>query len=168
MKTKQKLLTWILVVALTFLLTTFACCDDKPQGQKIDVKLQSIKSNQMLVVVNNGDGDFDQYVVTLGEEGVNATIGEEVLSYLVTNSNLTLDWTDSTYGKTINKIGKLAPDANLQQYVAIYTSYKQDASTYAGATQYKLGGTYVYTAGLGISSLTVKAGVVLYFEMQTW
>lgn len=161
MKNAKRLSAWILAVALVVSLLAFTACVDKPRSQELtELTLPAMNDNQLAVIIKNGDKDYTSIVLPLGE---NKT-AEDVLTYLKTEGTITLEWNDSSYGKFITKIGKIAP-ASTSEWVGVYTSDKAQQDTGAFAKTYTVGETTLTTSIVGVSSLKVAAGHVLYFEL---
>ena len=170
MKNTKRLLTWILVAMLVVSAVALVACVAKPQIVELtELTLPEMDDDQMVIIVKNRNDTYTAHVVTLGGKGTDATTVEGVISYLVQLNMLTVDWTDGgETGKWLNDIGGLAPDANAHEYVAIYTSVTGDWSAGAGDYGYVIDGVTVAYSGYGVSSMSVEAGAVIYFELQTW
>ncbi len=162
---RTKLLTWILAVVLALTAICFVACDDKPVSVELEgLKLPKLKDNEVAVVIKNGEKDFDVLTMTLNGEKT----GEEVVAKLVADGKLTVDWTDSSYGKWLNGIGSLKPDASKKEFVSVMTSVEKDYGTGAGVSTYTIGDVKLVTSAVGISQMTVESGAVIYFEIQTY
>ena len=169
MKNTRKLLTWILVAVLIVTTVALVACVDKPQPVALsDLELPTLKDNQMAVIIKNRNDTYTAHVVTLGSKGCDATTVEGVISYLVERNLLTVDWTDSETGKWLNDIGGLEPNAGAHEYVSVYTSVQKDQGAGASATAYSIGSITVGYSQYGVSGMSVEAGAVIYFELQTW
>ena len=169
MKTQKRLLTWILVAVLVVTALALVACVDKPRPvQLTELKLPELKDNQMAVIIKNGDNDYTSYVVTLGTGGTDATTAEGVIQYLHDEADLTVNWTDSEFGKYLHGIGGISEDTANSAYVIVFTSVVKDQGTYAGVTTYDVGDVTIVEAGVGISSMTVEAGAVIYFEIVSY
>ena len=165
MKNTTKLLTWILMVVLVFLVLGLSACVEKPTPQNLtDLKLPNLRGKQVAVIIKNGENDYTAYVVNLTDE---MTTVEHVLQYLKDNG-MQLDWTSSDYGKMINSIGKLTPDASKNEFVAFFTSVQSDKGTGAGVPTYYVGGVEIVSAQVGVSDAIVRSGSVFYFEISTY
>ena len=166
---KKRLLTWILTVLLAFCAVCFVACDDKPMASELtELVLPTMAQDQMAVIIKNGEKDYTSIVVTLGKGGVNAKTAEEVLAYLQDEGVLSVQWTDSDYGKFLSGIGKLAPDASKNEFVTVLTSVAKDKGSWAGVTTYKVGDVEIASAAVGVSELTVETSAIIYFEIQTY
>ncbi|MCH5151647.1 MAG: hypothetical protein J1F65_03190 [Clostridiales bacterium] len=171
MKTQKRLLTWILVAVLAVMSLALVACVDKPQPvQLTDLTLPQLASNQMAVIIKNGENDYTCYVVTLGKGGAEATTAEEVLDYLVEAAALDLDCSGSGSEKFINRIGGIIPNPNADdyEYVEIFTSNSAFFATWAGANEYTVDNVTLKSAGVGIHDLGVTAGDILYFELSVF
>ena len=171
MKTQKRLLTWILVAVLVVTTLALVACVDKPEPvQLTDLTLPELKSNQMAVIIKNGDNDYTSYLVTLGRGGTDSKTAEGVLDYLVEVSGLTLECDGTGSSKMINKIGNIAPDPNSSdyQYVEIFTSNSDFYGDWAGVTTLEVGEITLKSASKGIHELEVKAGDILYFQISVF
>ena len=169
MKHTKRLLTWILAVVLVVASFALVACVDKPEPiQLTDLTLPELESNQMAVIIKNGDNDYTCYVVTLGNGGTNATTAEGVIQYLHDQAGLTVDWEDSSYGKMIHRIGGISEDAANSAYIIVFTSVVADQGTYAGVPTREAGDVSIVESGVGVSSMTVEAGAVIYFEVISY
>ena len=161
------LLICLLLVALT--LCVLASCVDKPQAKHLtDLELPTLKSNQAAVIIKNGKNDYTSYVVNLDKVGEADLTAEDVLAYLQDNGELKLDWADSTYGKYINAIGGITPDASKNEYVTVLTSNGNFQGTWAGVDEIKVGDVTLKSAAVGVSELGVAGGDVIYFELASY
>jgi hypothetical protein len=154
---KNKILALILIVALTCL--SLASCFGKVDSE-----------GNVTIVIANRDGSYTEYDVAL-EDIENKDEGAAgVLEQLARSESdpLVLDMQDSTYGKFVNAIGSLVPDAMAGEYVSVYTSVEADfdVSEYVSETAYK--GVTLKTAGVGISSMQVPAGAIIYFCIESY
>lgn len=170
MKHSKILLTWISVAVLVVSALVLVACDDKPQTVELtDLTLPEMRDDQMALIIKNRNDTYTAHIVTLGEGGTNATTVEGAISYLVELNMLTVDWTDGIdTGKWLNDIGNLQPDADAHEYVAVYTSVESDWGVGASTTSYSIGDVTVAYANYGVSQMSVEAGAVIYFELQTW
>ena len=168
MKHIHKILICVLLVALT--LCAFASCDDKPQAKHLtDLQLPQLKDNQIAVIIKNGDGDYTGYTVNLDKVSAQEKItAEDVLAYLKEVSDLALDWTDSSYGKYINSIGGITPDASKNEYVTVLTSNTEFQGAWAGVDELKVGDVTLKSASVGVTELGVAQGDVIYFELASY
>ena len=167
MKRINKILICILLVALA--LCAFVSCDDKPQAKQLtDLQLPKLKDNQIAVIIKNGEADYTSYTVTLDKVGAGELTAEDVLAYLKDEAELTFDWADSTYGKYINAIGGITPDATKNEYVTVLTSNTAFQGTWAGVDELKVGEVTLKSASVGVSELGVAAGDVVYFELASF
>ena len=164
MKTKR-LLTWILVAVFAVLAMTFVACVDKPQAQELtELVLPTLDKDQMAVIIKNGEKDYTSITVTLGKNGVEAQTVEDVLAYLKDEGTLTVEWTDSGYGKFITRLGKIKP-ASANEWVAVFTSNPAEFDTGAWAITRTVGDVTLTTSIVGVSELSVAAGYIIYFEL---
>lgn len=163
---KTRFTTWVLSVLLFICCIALVACVDKPVAKQLEeLTLPKLKDGQMAVIIKNGDKDYTSYTVTLTE---NMKTGEDVIEYLAQEAELDVDWTESEYGKYINKIGGLSPDASKNEYVTVLTSVAKDKGNYAGVTTYTVGDVTLVSSQVGISEMTVEQGAVIYFEIASY
>ena len=166
MKNTKRLLTWILVAVLVVLTVALVACVDKPEPvQLTELKLPELKDNQMAVIIKNGDNDYTSYVVTLGKDGTDAKTAEEIIQYLHDETDLYLDWKESTYGKYLNGIGGAKPQSS-SEWVTVLTNdseFQDNASAYK--IVYTVGEVTLVSSNVGVTDLAVKAGTIIYFEV---
>ena len=166
---KKRLLTWILTVLLAFCAVCFVACDDKPVASELtELVLPTMAQDQMAVIIKNGEKDYTSIVVTLGKGGVDAKTAEDVLTYLQNEGVLSVQWTESDYGKYLTGIGKISPDASKNEFVSVLTSVAKDKGSFAGVTTYKVGDVEIVSSAVGVSEMTVEPGAIIYFEIQTY
>ena len=171
MKTQRRLLTWILVAVLVVAMLALVACVDKPEPvhlTELDISALQLEDNQMVVVIKIDDSNYDCYVVTLGEGGTDATTAEGVITYLNKQGALAVDWEDSDYGKYIHSIGGISEDTANGAYIIVFTSVEADQGTYAGVPTRIAGDITIVESGVGISSMTVQPGAVIYFEIISY
>ena len=160
-----KLLTWILMVVLVVCAVGLVACVEKPTPQDLtELKLPKLKDNQVAVIIKNAEKDYTSYTVALSED---MTSVEDVLAYLKENG-MSLDWTDSDYGKMLNSIGKAVPDFSKNEFVAFFTTVEGDKGNWAGVPTYVVEGTQIVSAGVGVSDAKVQSGAIFYFEISTY
>ncbi len=166
MKRTNKLLTWILAVTLLLCSLAFVGCVENPTKpqQLTQLILPTLKQDQVAVIIKNSESDYVNYVVTLSEDMLTV---EDVLQHLKDNG-LVIDWDDSQYGKKLNAIGKILPDAGKNQFIAFFTSVESDKGNWAGVFTYTIGDVQVVSAQVGVSDAKVESGAVYYFEMSTY
>lgn len=166
MKRTKRLLTWILAVVLIVVCAALVACVDKPQAEQLtELTLPKLNSDQMAVIIKNGDKDYTSYTVTLTED---MKTGEDVIRYLIDEAGLSVTWTDSEYGKYIDSIGGAKPDASKNEYVNVLTSVAEDKGSWAGVKTYEVNGVTLVAAAVGISQMSVEAGAVIYFETDVY
>lgn len=166
MKHTKRLPTWILAVLLIAASVALVACVDKPAAKQLtELTLPDLKDNQAAVIIKNGENDYTSYTVTLNED---IKTGEDVLQYLVDAQTLTVDWTDSEYGKYINALGKLCPDQTKNEYINVLTSVDKDKGNWAGVKTYTVGDVTLVAAQVGISEMTVESGAFIYFEIDSY
>ena len=154
---KKRILAAVLLLALT--LTALCSCFGSV-AERGDVT----------VVIENRDGSYTEYKVYL-EKVENKSEGAvgilENLSKREKNP-LPLDMSNGPYGKFLNSIGTLTPDASENEFISIYTSVEKDFGTFLGAEEIDYGGTLLKSAGVGMSSLTIESGTVILFRIEKY
>ena len=159
----------IIVLLVAFTLCALVSCDDKPQAKQLtDLTLPTLKDGQAAVIIKNGDNDYTSYTVTIDKVGEGDVVAEDVLTYLVEQAGLVIDWADSTYGKYINAIGGITLDASKNQYIEVFTSNTDYQGTWAGVTTVEAGDVTLKSASVGVSELGVANGDVIYFELASY
>ena len=163
-----KILICVLLVALT--LCAFASCDDKPQPKTLTDVIPELNEHEVAVVIKNSDSDYEVFVVDLTKDVPTASsaLCQTLLVYLKDNKGLVLDWSSSDYGMYINAIGGITPDASKNEYVEVYTSNPDYQGTWAGVTTIEAGDITLKSASVGVSSLQVSFGDVIYFELASY
>lgn len=165
---RARSIIWILITALLVLAMALSACVDKPTAQEVtELILPTLDVNQMAIIVKNGNKDYTNIVVTLGFGGVMAKNVEDVLNYLNEQGTLTVVWQDSAFGKFIVGIGKAQVSSD-GEFISILTSVEQDKGSWAGVTRYSVGGVNLVSSQVGVSEMTVEAGAVIYFEIDTY
>lgn len=157
----KKLLSLLLTAVLAACLTMSAC----------DIKLteKDFASEGVATVVVASE-EMLEYEVNLAEvkDGKSAF---SLLQYLVTAKNLTLECTYSSYGPYLTAFGDasdttgkkmLRQDVATSTYLYIYTSVEKDydVSGYATTVEYK--GKTLTSSGVGIGSMSVVDGAIIY------
>ncbi|MGN0772149.1 MAG: hypothetical protein ACI4MI_06160 [Christensenellales bacterium] len=142
----------IVCLALALVLCAVACQPEMPSA------------GQVTVVVAPLEGQATEYTVDLSviaeDGGVIA-----ILDYLKDNEGLDYVSEDSGYGAYITKLGVLEQNYATGEYIYIYTSVANDAdvSQYATTVEYK--GQTLTSSGVGVSSMTVEDGAIIYFTI---
>ena len=168
MKRIYRILICILLVVATLLALT--SCDDKPQPKTLADVIPELHEHEVAVIIKNGEGEYEVYVVDLVEE-MGTTISSlcsVLLSHLQTTEDLYIDWSLSEYGRFINAIGGITPDASKNEYVEVFTSNPNYQGTWAGVTTIEAGDITLKSASVGVSILQVRFGDVVYFELATY
>lgn len=113
-----------------------------------------------------GGDTLTTYTVELDELTDSTAIA--LLNYLVSAEDMHLSTNDSGYGAYITEIGALAEDTTTGTYIYVYTSVESDKDTSAWGTSLEIEGTTVYSSGLGISSMSLTDGCVIYIATITY
>ena len=119
------------------------------------------------VVVENGES-YEVYTISL-ETVENKSEGAwGVLEALANREKnpLHLVKEDGGYGAFITEIGGIKQDASSGSYVMVYTSVKSDS--YEGAPSVDYDGVTLYQSAVGLSGMTVEAGTVILFRLESY
>ena len=149
----KKILSLILVVVMLFCLVS---CFTTTVAEQGDVTF----------VIENRDGSYDVYKMYL-EDVENRDKGAlGVIESLNSRENnpLPVDMA----GTWMNSIGSLLPDSEKHEYISIYTSLERDFGTGDFAATIEYEGQTLTTSGFGIESMSVEAGTVILFRIETW
>ena len=126
------------------------------------------EKGDVTVVVEVAEGEYEVYKTYLEnvENKSNGALG--VLENLRDRENdpLHLVYSESTYGAFVTEIGSIKEDAAAGAYVMVYTSVQADS--YEGAPVVNYEDTELYSAGLGISTMTVNSGTVILFRIEVY
>ena len=126
------------------------------------------ESGDVTVVIEVAEGEYEVYKTYLEnvENKNNGALG--VLENLRDGENdpLHIVYSESTYGAFVTEIGSIKEDAASGAYVMVYTSVRADS--YEGAPVVKYEDTDLYSAGLGISAMTVNSGTVILFRIEVY
>ena len=168
MKRINRILICLLLVALT--LCVLASCDDKPQPKTLEDVIPELGEHEAAVIIKNGENDYEVYVVKLigGDYVYSSSFCVTVLAYLRDTKGLVVDMTESEYGMFINAIGGITPDAANHEYVEVFTSNPEYQGTWAGVTTIEAGDITLKSASVGVSSMQVGFGDVVYFELASY
>ena len=151
----KRILALILCIAVT-LIATVSCT------AKVG------ESGDVTVVVEVSEGNYEVYKTYLEnvENKDNGALG--VLQNLKAREEnpLHLVYSDSTYGAFVTEIGSIKEDSAAGAYVMVYTSNAADS--YEGAATVNYGETVLYSAGVGISAMSVTEGTVILFRIEVY
>ena len=122
-------------------------------------------SGEVTVVVENSDGSFDRFKVSL-EDVENKNDGAKgIMEHLSGRSDrLYVDMVEGSYGAYVTAVGSIKENSLTGIYVVVYTSVKFDS--YEGSPTVEYEGTTLYQSGVGLSSMTVSAGTVILFRAE--
>ena len=126
------------------------------------------EAGDVTVVIETEDGKYEVYKTYL-EDVENKSEGVVgVLEHLKSREDnpLPLDMADSTYGKYIYGIGSREEDLSAKKYVMVYTSLEKDFGTWDGVGTLEYEGVSLKSAGVGISSMSVEAGIIILFRLE--
>lgn len=148
----KKILTLILTIAM--LATVLCgCADPNPDAIKGTATVVVAGTTNQTYSVNFEDAKLTK----------NST-AYDLLAYLNEKENLTLESTDGTYGKTLNKVGDLVNGVN-GKYIYVYTSIAQDFDTSAYVTTVTYEGKTLTSSGVGISAMHIADGCIIYVTL---
>ena len=149
----KKIIAFILLIALT--ITALCSC-----GTAI------AENGDVTVVVEAADGEYEVYKTYLEnvENKKSGALG--VLENLRDREEnpLNLVMEDSTYGAFVTEIGSIKQADGA--YVMVYTSVKSDSYEDAPSVEYD--GMTLYQSGVGLSGMSVEAGTVILFRLESY
>ena len=125
------------------------------------------EQGDVIVVVENTDGTYSVYDVYLEKVENKSEGAKGILEYLNTrDDSLYLEMVDSSYGAYVSAIGSIKEDGTAGAYVMVYTSVASDS--YEGAPTVDYNSTTLYQSGVGLSGMSVEAGTVILFRLETY
>ena len=149
--------TLALLILISMALLSFASCAGKVAEE-----------GNVTVVVESEDGKYEVYKTYL-EEIENKTDGAlAVIKHLSEREEnpLHLVYSDGSYGAYITEIGSIKEDPTSGKYVMIYTTTETDS--YADAPTVTYGEALLFSSGVGINLLSVEAGTIILFRVETF
>ena len=155
----MKVITKILALTLAMILAALCLFSCSP---KVD------EEGDVLVVIEFEDGTAKEYELLL-EKVENKDEGAAgILEYLKNREEdpLSLNMSDSTYGKYIHGIGGIEEDTAANKYVMVYTSVEKDFGTWEGVGELTYKGRTLKNAGVGVSEMTVESGMIILFRLE--
>ncbi len=153
----KRISTIIIAIAMCLVLVVAAGCN-------ADVTVGS-EGTASLIITTDTD-ELTTYTVMLEDLEDNTVVS--LLDYLVDTEELHLVYTDSTWGAYITEIGTLAEDYTTGTYIYLYTSVDSEMDTSAYATSLEVAGVTVYSSGLGVTSMSLTDGCVIYITAVTF
>jgi len=165
MKKTLKLISFIL--ALTLLAFSLMACGDDP----VTDNTPKTEESSTVEVGNQSSGKVVTIVVGGTKEKVysvdysNVDLEEGVLSvfkYLGNEGLLSYKADDTGYGAFLTEVGDLKQDAASGTYIYLYTSIESDQDVSAYATEKVWNGTTLVSSGVGITSMKVENGAIIY------
>jgi hypothetical protein len=153
----KKLLSLILTLAL--IMCAFASCSLFGGVEE---------EGAVTVVIETEDGKYDVYKANLEEVENKSEGAVGVIEALRDRKDkpLSVNMTDSAYGKYIKGIGGLEEDALSKKYVMTYTSLEKDFGTWDGVGTLEYGGVTLKSCAVGVSAMTVEAGMIILFRLE--
>lgn len=169
---QNKLFTLLAILVLSALLAVaFVACAPAPETQVVDKGEQKTETTFKV-----GDAGTVSVVIASKEEGGKATeyivekskLGEaktalEALAYFKANNGLTYTAEDSQYGAFLTQVDALNANNDEKIFINVYTSVESEKNTWAGAKTVKYKGFELYEGGVGVSSLSIPDGAIIYF-----
>ena len=165
MKKTLKLIAFAL--ALTLIAFSIMACGDDPvtdntpkteETSTVEVGDQS--SGKVVKIVVGGTKEKAYYV-----DYSKIEITEGVLSvfkYLANEGLLSYKADDTGYGAFLTEVGDLKQDAASGTYIYLYTSIESDQDVSAYATEKVWNGITLVSTGVGITSMKVENGAIIY------
>lgn len=149
-----------LIIAVIMTVMALASCDLISMFGKV------AEEGDVTVVVESADGSFEVYKTYLEsvenkDEGAKGVI-ENLRDREENPLNLVME--DSTYGAFVTEIGSIKQADGA--YVMVYTSVKSDS--YEGAPSVEYDGMTLYQSGVGLSGMSVEAGTVILFRLESY
>lgn len=137
-----------LLLTLIVLLSFASCLPQNHVDDKGEITVVIMEETPLVYQVKLDDVDMT--------EGALA-----VVKYLQAEKGLALEYQDSTYGAYLTKLGNIATDN--KGYLSVFTSVEADwdVSIYCVTKEYN--GTTVKSSAVGVSSMSVVDGMILYF-----
>ncbi|MGN0784007.1 MAG: hypothetical protein ACI4M0_06690 [Christensenellales bacterium] len=142
----------IKLVSMLTLLTILVCC----------FVGCAPKANMTVVVTTDPN---TVYTVDLNKlkEGCNAM---DVLEYLKEKQGLTYVAQDSDYGPFLTEVLTLKQSEDFNPYISIYTSVQAEQMTDYDGVEYE--GVMLYPSSVGIGSMTVEEGCIIYITLISY
>lgn len=142
----------ILVMLITLL--TFGACEIS----------RTVDTEGDFTVVVDGETDL---VYSIKLEDLDLSKGAlSILLYLQETEGLNLVYENSTYGAYITEVGGLKTDSN--GYVSLFTSYQPEWDVTEWCVKAEYNGVEVATAAVGVSSMSVIKGEILYIKYVSY
>ncbi len=140
------------ILAIVLLLTLCLCLGgcQTPNGTEGTVTF----------VVAKGE-DTDTYIVPLSifEQAPDAF---DVLDFLEEECGLDYEALEGAYGVYLTKVGDIVEDGAAGVYVGLWTSYEGDFDVSVLATEVDYNGKTLTSSGVGLSSMHIEDGVIIY------
>ena len=148
---KTKLFKILSVTALLILALSVMLTGCKP----------TIDSEGIATIVVANDKGIETYEVPLGAlDGATGAIA--ALDYLKAEGKLDYTATDGGFGAYLTEVGHLKEDGAKGIYIGVWTSVVKDADTSVYATVKTYNGITLTSAGVGISSMSLEDGCIIY------
>lgn len=142
----KKLLTIFLAIMVVF---SLVACTPKQVDEEGIITVVVMQETPLTYSVKLEDVDLSEGALS-------------VLKYLNTEKGMPLEYSTSEYGAMINKIGGITAD-NKTGFISVFTSVEKDwdVTEYCQTREYE--GVTVKSSAVGVSSMSVVKGMVIYF-----
>ncbi len=144
----------IAIAMCLVLVVTAGCYADVPAGS----------SGTASLIITTDTDELTTYTVSL--EKLEDATAVSLLEYLVDTQELHLVIEDGSWGAYITEIGTLVATADT--WISIYTSVESDKDTSSYCTTVDIDGITVYTSGLGVTSMSLSDGCVIYITLGSY
>ena len=126
------------------------------------------ETGDVTVVVETESGEYEVYKTYLENVENKETGAVGVLENLRDREKnpLSINMSDSSYGKYIHSIGSITEDTAAKKYIMVYTSLERDFGTWAGVSELTYDGVTLKSVGVGVSSMSVEAGTIILFRLE--
>lgn len=155
-----------LILALTLIVFAFASCGDPVTDNTPDAETSNVvevgnqSSGKIVKIVVGGT---NEKVYSVDFSGIEIKEGAlSVFKYLEDAGKLSYEADDTGFGAFLTEVGELKQDAATQTYIYLYTSVEADFDTSAYKTEKNWNGMTLVSAGVGLTSMTVENGAVIY------
>ncbi len=141
----KKLLTVFLAIMVAF---SLVACNPKQVDEKGTITVVVMQETPLNYTVKLEDLDLSEGAFS-------------VVKYLNVEKGMSLEYENSVYGAYITKIGDISTDS--AGFVSVFTSVERewDVTEYCVTKEYN--GITVKSSAIGLSSMSIVEGMVLYF-----
>lgn len=117
------------------------------------------RKDSFRLVIGNDDS-VTEYAINLDAPAGNTVL--DALNYLKSRGSIEFEYTLSTYGAYVHKVGHIEEKPAEGRYVYFWTSNSADFDVSAYATEKSYDGQTLVSAGVGVSEMTFEKGTVIY------